>query len=98
MIEKYIRAEVSEDIKRICKRKYKKGPFDFSRKWKEEYNKVWALEYREVYIWLEENSEPGLIKCQRCGKDQVYIVCPDYCVECHEIEERGGVPINGNHL
>ena len=98
MIDRFLIGDMQADVIAICKRRYKKGPFDFSKRWKEEYEKVWSLGYRGVNLWLEENDSPSLIKCQECGKDQIYIACPDYCVKCHEKKERNGVPINGNHL
>ena len=98
MMDFDLTGEINANIKRVCKTKYKKGLFDFSGKWKEEYKRVQSMGYREIHLWLEDNDpERYNMNCQECGKDYIYIACPDYCVRCHEEREREGIPINGNH-
>ena len=38
--------------------------------------------YDKIVLYFSE-EEPELLTCSKCGSDELYIACPDYCYDCH---------------
>lgn len=57
MIDIYLINDIREEVKKICKKKYRNGIFDFSGKWKEEFQKVMSLGFSQIQDWIAENRQ-----------------------------------------
>jgi formyltetrahydrofolate synthetase len=55
MIDIYLMNDIREEVKKICKKKYRNGIFDFSGKWKEEFQNVMSLGYSQILDWIAKN-------------------------------------------
>jgi hypothetical protein len=49
--------------------------------------------YKKILDWFkEEELEP--LTCSKCGSEELYIACPDYCYDCHvKYELKGKKPL-----
>lgn len=60
MIDISLIGDIKDDVREICKRKYKNGFFDFSGKWKEEFARVWKEEgrsYNSIQEWIKKEKD-----------------------------------------